>query len=112
FTGRVREIAKSIQPKTRNSPLRVVRVDIALDETDATRMRPEMRFRGTVEVERRQGVLVVPASAVTYSPSGPSVRLRALGGAETQAVALGADNAELVEIVSGVAEGDEVLTRP
>jgi len=115
FAGTIEKIGQTVQPKTRNSPLRVVRVDIALDQTDPTRMRPEMRFRGRIEVERRADVLSAPLGAVLYTPAGATVRRRSFSGYEEVPVELGARNHEVVEVVEShgrLAAGDEVWTRP
>jgi HlyD family secretion protein len=66
--------------------------------------------RGEIELIRREGV-AVPASAVMYA--GPDAFLQCVedGKVKTQAVTLGARSGEMVEIVSGVAEGEEVVSR-
>ena len=112
FLGRIRGIAKTVQPRTRNSPLRVVRVDIALDETDPTRMRPEMRFRGTIEVERHEDVLLAPLAAIRQSEDGAHVERRRLLEGEDVRVSLGTRNDELVEIVDGLSAGDSIRVFP
>ena len=111
FAGSISKLAKTIQPKTRNSPLRVVRIDIALDETDRDRMRPEMRFRGTIEVERHDDVLLAPVSSIRQTASGATVQRRSISGARERPVELGKRNNDKVEIVHGLSEGDEVSTR-
>ncbi len=56
FTGRVRSIGGSVQSRSERNPLKVVRLEIDLDRTDPQRMRPGMRFLGTIEIEQdRQG---------------------------------------------------------
>src|SRR5206468_203864 len=52
FAGHVAAIAKIVQRQSGKSPLKVMRLEIALDRTEAQRMRPGMRFRGTVETGR------------------------------------------------------------
>jgi len=111
FGGSIEKIGKTVQAKTRNSPLRAVRVDIALDETDQNRMRPEMRFRGQVEFGRRDDVLLIPMAAVTQTAAGALVSRRLLSGSEEVPVELGARNTEMVEVLSGLADGDQVLLR-
>lgn len=111
FTGSVDKLAKTVQPKTRSSPLRVVRVEIALDETDRNRMRPEMRFRGAIEVERHDDVLLVPVSAIRQTAAGATVQRRSLSGVREVSVELGRRNHDSVEIVRGLSEGDQVLTQ-
>ncbi len=62
-------------------------------------MRPEMRFRGTIEVERIRSALVVAKDAVVNTPGGPVVRRRRFTGLQTIPVTLGRSTAELVEIL-------------
>lgn len=107
FPGRVQSIRDSVQRKSRGNPLKVVEVTIDLDRTDPQRMSPGMRFVGTVEVERVQHALVVPAEAVFSRPDGPVVHLRS-GEAKPR---LGRRNGRFVEVLSGLREGDRVALR-
>jgi HlyD family secretion protein len=111
FRGTIRKIATTVQPKTRNSPLRVVRVDVGLDETDENRMRPEMRFRGTIEFERHANVLLAPVGAIHQAVSSAMVYRRSFSGTEERRVKLGARDADNVEVVDGLSDGDQVWTR-
>ncbi|HSF41636.1 MAG TPA: HlyD family efflux transporter periplasmic adaptor subunit [Thermoanaerobaculia bacterium] len=111
FSGRVRTLRGAVQTKSRNNPLKVVRLEIDLDETDPQRMRPGMRFLGTVEIERVPEVLVVPAEAVFTEADGPVVYRRTRWGSEEVRPGLGRRNDRLVEIRSGLAPGDRVALR-
>jgi HlyD family secretion protein len=109
ITGRVESISATVGRRSWRSPLKVVRVRLRLDETDPMRMRPEMRFRGTIEVERIRDALVVARDAVVNTPDGPMVRRRRLTGLRTVPVTLGRSNTELVEVLEGLSVGDRVL---
>lgn len=108
FSGRVRTLRGAVQTKSRNNPLKVVRLEIDLDQTDPQRMRPGMRFLGTVEIERSPKVLVVPAEAVFTRADGPVVYRRTRWGFEEVRPDLGRRNDRLVEIKGGLAPGDRV----
>lgn len=109
FSGRVRTLRGAVQTKSRNNPLKVVRLEIDLDRTDPQRMRPGMRFLGTVEIERSPRVLVVPAEAVfTRADGRPVVYRRTRWGFEEVRPGLGRRNDRLVEIKSGLSPGDRV----
>ncbi|HKV06831.1 MAG TPA: efflux RND transporter periplasmic adaptor subunit [Thermoanaerobaculia bacterium] len=108
FSGRVRTLRGAVQTKSRNNPLKVVRLEIDLDQTDSQRMRPGMRFLGTVEIERAPRVLVVPAEAVFTRADGPVVYRRTRWGFEEVRPGLGRRNDRLVEIKSELAPGDRV----
>jgi HlyD family secretion protein len=111
YTGTVRNLHGTVQSRGQNDPVKVVGLDIALARTDPQRMRPGMRFSGTVEIERAPGVLVVPAEAVFNRPDGPVVYRRTRWGFAAVHPALGRRNARWVEIRSGLSAGDRVARR-
>ena len=92
---------------------RTARVEILLDnERDSAGnwvLRPGMYATATLRTAAREGVLTVPASAVIrvldrhvlYVAEGPRVR--------ASAVVLGVRNGDRVEIVSGLAPGEEYV---
>ena len=112
FTGRVRAIGKSVQRRDRGAPVKEVEVVIGLETTDTERMRPGMRFQGEVEVERAEGVLLVPAEAVRSTAGGPVVYRRTLFGSEAVAIDAGRRDDRFVEVVSGLAEGARLAPPP
>jgi len=111
FTGRVREMRGAVQTRSKVNAQKVVRLKIDLDATDPQRMRPGMRFLGTVELERVPGALVVPAETVFNRPEGPVVYRRTRWGTEAVSPELGRRNDRLVEIRGGLAPGDRVSRR-
>jgi multidrug efflux pump subunit AcrA (membrane-fusion protein) len=113
FTGRVASIWRTVQRESWRSPRKVVRLEIELDETDTQRMRPGMRYRGRIEIERVADALLVDADAVFLKPDGPVVFRRTATGHESVSVELGRRNDERVEVLGGLSEGDGVsLTDP
>ena len=107
YRGTVESIWQSVQRKSGSRhPLKVVRLDMALAETDTRRMRPGMRFRGTVETDRLDDVLVVPVHAVFRTDEGPVVYRRTAWGYERRVVELGLRNSTSVQVVSGLQAGD------
>ncbi len=111
FTGRVRSIHSAVQTRSPNDPVKVVGLDLSLDQTDPQRMRPGMRFSGTVELDRVPRALVVPAETVFNRPEGPLVYRRTRWGTEEVRPRLGRRNDRWVEIVSGLSEGDAIALR-
>ena len=106
--GTIRRIGSTVRRKSWRLPTKVYKVEIALQSTDSTLMRPAMRFRGEIETGRRPGVLLVPREAIFLRPSGPVVWVKsALGYTET-AVDLGPGNKKLLEARRGLKEGDRV----
>jgi HlyD family secretion protein len=106
--GRVRTIGRTVRQKSWRNPVKVYKVDIALDRTDSSVMRPNMRFRGEIETGRVPGLLLAPRDAVFLREGGPVVwARRGLGWTEVP-VRLGRSNRRQVEILSGVSEGERL----
>jgi biotin carboxyl carrier protein len=112
YVGRVRAIGKSVQRRDRGAPVKEVELVIGLETTDTERMRPGMRFQGEVEVERAEGVLLVPAEAVRSTAAGPVVYRRTLFGSEAVAIDAGRRDDRFVEVVSGLAAGERLAPPP
>ena len=108
--GTIRSAAKTVvQQQGTKDPLKVLHVEIALDKSDPAKMRPGMRFQGTVELARVRGAVLVPPDAVFISPQWPVAYRRGFFGVEKVAVRLGRYNEQFVQIVSGLNAGDRVL---
>jgi HlyD family secretion protein len=111
YSGTVSSLRGSVQARGQNDPVKVVGVVIALARTDPQRMRPGMRFSGTVEIERASRILVAPAAAVFNHPDGAAVYRRTRWGFTAVQPILGRRNARWVEIRSGLSAGDQVARR-
>jgi len=111
FTGRVRSIGGTVRSRSDVNPLKVVKLTIDLDRTDPQRMRPGMRFLGTVELERAPKVLVAPAESVFTRSDGPVVYRRSGWSSQPVHPELGRRNDRLVEIKSGLRSGDMISRR-
>ncbi len=108
YNGRVAQIGAAITWRREGQPLKVVKVQVALDETDPTRMRPGMRFRGKVVTDRAEGALLLPLEAVGMTAEGPRVLRRRLLSEEEVRLELGRQADGKVEVLSGLAQGDRV----
>jgi multidrug resistance efflux pump len=108
LVGRVSSIARIVQRQSPQNPLRVVQLEIALDKTDPQRMRPGMRFRGTVETGCHKGAVVAPAEAIFVTTAGPIVYRRTATGFAATPVTVGQRNRSLIEVLSGLSPGDRV----
>ena len=110
FRGTITSAAQTVQQKLgSNDPLKVMRVDIAIDRTDPAKMRPGMRFKGTVELSRARDVLLIPRSTVLVTDKGPVVSRRGFFSVETVPVKLGRQGDEFVQVVDGLSAGDRIL---
>jgi multidrug resistance efflux pump len=109
--GKIELVAEGVRRESPTVPLKVLPVEIVLDNVDPALMKPGMRFRGTVEYERAADSLVVPLDAVLDSPAGPVVQKRGAWGMSTVRVELGRRNREKVEVIKGLDAGDRVVVR-
>jgi HlyD family secretion protein len=112
FTGQVEALARTVQHQSPQTPRKVARLRLALDSTDTERMRPGMRFRGEIEVERVEATLLVPLAAVVPEAAGPLVYRQSAFGAEPVRVALGRRDARAAEVRAGLERGDRVALDP
>lgn len=110
YAGIVEKVAALVGTESPDSRNKVLGLDIKLVETDPMLMRPGMRFRGRIEIERLSQVVQLPLPAIESTPAGPTVHKVTRGGSpQRTAVTLGRRGREAVEVLSGVAVGDRVL---
>ena len=74
--GRVMTLGHTVRQKSWRTPGKGYKVEVALDQTDPTVMRPAMRFRGEIETGRIPALLLVPRDAVFLRDRGPVVWVR------------------------------------
>lgn len=108
LSGEVIKIEDTVQRRSPDNPLKVVKLEIKLEESTDLELRPGMRFRGIVETERITEVIVVPIDAVFATADGAFVYKKDGRKAVPTEVELGRRGAHRVEVVSGLAVGDQV----
>lgn len=110
FHGTITTAGRTVQLRrgTRD-PIKVLRVEIALDRTDPARMRPGMRFQGKVELGRVRNAVLIPREAVHAGASGPFAWRRRALDVEPVPLRLGRRNETSVEVLSGLEPSDRVL---
>lgn len=105
FDGRVNFIYPTL-----NSATRTVQVRIEISNPEGL-LKPAMYADALISLGKGNRVLTVPASAVIDSGTRQIVLVRlAEGRFEPRTVQLGARGDDYVEVVSGVAEGEQVVT--
>jgi HlyD family secretion protein len=110
FHGTITTAGRTVQRKKgTQDPLKVLRVEIKLDRTDPVRMRPGMRFQGTIELGRVKNAVLIPREAIFLGDDGPFVHRRTAVGVDEVRVKLGGENSERVQVLSGISAGDRVL---
>jgi RND family efflux transporter MFP subunit len=110
FHGTIVKASRTVQQQTgTRNPVKVLRVEIAVDRTDPAKMRPGMRFQGSVELARTRNALLIPRNAVFMTGRGPVAYRRGLLAVDAIAVRLGRENDQSVEVLKGLGAGDRVL---
>lgn len=108
--GTIVSAGRTVQAKKgTQDPLKVLRVDIRLDRTDPAKMRPGMRFAGTIELGRARNAVLIPREAIFLGPKGPFVHRRDALKVEKVPVKLGGENDKFVQVLRGLQQGDRVL---
>ncbi len=92
-----------------NDPLKVLRVEIKLDRTDPAKMRPGMRFQGTIELHRVKSAVLIPRQSVFVGADGPFTWRRGSLSVDRVRLRLGRENDRFVEVLEGVSAGDRIL---
>lgn len=103
ISGNIRRISPEVNQTSRLGSIR-----IALNKDSAARA--GNFARGEIELIRRVG-LAVPASAVMYTGVDSYLQRVKDGKVESRKVTLGVRSGGMIEIASGLAEGDEVVSR-
>ena len=105
FEGRLTWISDTIDERTRTLK---VRIEV---ENPERLLRPGMFFTTMISVDRRDGVLTVPAAAVRRLKGETVVFIdEGQGQFERRDVETGAKSEALVEIVRGVKQGERVVS--
>lgn len=108
FAGTIQAVDPRINDATRNVRARAVLVNP--EET----LRPGMFGRVEVQLPEELDVLVLPATAIVYSPYGNSVYVVSRTGpapvAEQRFVEIGAKRGDQVAILRGLQAGEETVT--
>jgi HlyD family secretion protein len=106
FAARVLSIAPSVDAQ-RGS----IEVKLALLEAAPAFLREDMTLSVEVETARRERSLVLPLAAlrVAGADGSPTVLVNEAGHAKERSVRLGLRTLEAVEVIDGLAEGDQVL---
>lgn len=94
-----------------NPDLKVYNTEIHMDG-ELVGVRTGMTCKAQVLIQQLNDVISVPVQSVVKIGSQPTVYVKRLGRVESLAVELGMDNKDRIHIVSGLSDGDQVLTNP
>lgn len=112
YQGRILSVARTFVRESRTKPRRVVHLKISIEGDKDGSFRPGMRFTGSIEVERLNNVLTVPVAAVISTAAGPKVKVRGAFGESLAPVRLGKRAGGMVQVLSGLEEGESVDLAP
>lgn len=104
LTGRIRRVFPSADPATRLVP-----VEVALDGEGAALARPGFLARVRFALGAREGVLLVPASALVGGSGSDAVFVVSDGTAVRRTIETGITWEGKVEVVSGLSAGETVV---
>jgi membrane fusion protein (multidrug efflux system) len=102
FAARVLRISPTVDAATGT-------VRVTLEVEPRERLRPGMFASVFLEVERHEGALTIPKSALSLESLGDTVYVVDGKVAARRPVKLGFEEADRVEVLSGLAEGDRVI---
>jgi membrane fusion protein (multidrug efflux system) len=110
FTGKVTAVNPNVMESTRNVSVQATIVNSA-DEL----LRPGMFAHVSLSLNESVKGLVIPITSINYAPYGDSVYVTEKGEGDTkkvrqQFVKVGAKKGDQIQILSGIAAGDEIVT--
>ena len=113
FNGRVEKISvlPDSQSRWMNPDLKVYTCQVEIDG-DTAGLRPGNSCRAEIMVEQFDEALYVPIQAVLRVDGEPTVYLKGPRGLEPRPIEVGLDNNRMIQIVSGLEPGEQVLLSP
>lgn len=112
FRGTVRRVGSVFRRAAHDRPIKVLDLEIGLEEPDAERMRPGMAARLQIETERRPDAIAVPRTAVSVREGRAYVNVRTERGVEVREVEVSDSSGPFAFLQSGLREGEEILVQP
>jgi RND family efflux transporter MFP subunit len=105
YTGRVMRISPILDPQTRNG---VIEIEI---ENRGGALKGEMFAKAELDLGTTRDTTLVPRDALVYRGDQPGVYLVENDTARFRSVETGLTQEDKVEVISGLKEGDTVITR-
>ena len=104
FTGRIARVSPVLDPATRTAP-----IEVEIPNPNY-RLKPGMYARVSITLDTTKDALVVPATALVDLGGRRGVFRPLNEVAVFRAVQIGTERLDVVEILGGIAEGDDVIT--
>lgn len=105
FSAKITKISPVVNPANR-----MTEITVKLDKTDS-RLKPGMYVRLSVQLQKKENVVVVPFSALTISQNETYCYVAKDDRAVRTVVETGIKNEGFVEVVSGLSEGDRLIVK-
>jgi hypothetical protein len=104
FMGRIARVSPVLDPATRTAP---IEIEIA---NPTYRLKPGMYARVGITTQTKKQALVLPSSAVVDLGGRRIIKKKKNETAVFKTVTVGSEQGSVVEILAGLAEGDEVIS--
>lgn len=111
FKGTVVSLGRIFRVKSDSQPAIVFDAVIDLSESDPQLMRPGMAAGVDITISSKESALQIAEAALVYHEGGVAVRKKGRFSETLTSVTIGARSAGVVEVLSGLGEGDEVAIR-
>ena len=108
FSGTVKSFGVLVHPKSWDIPNKVLDVQIALDQLDASVMRPAMSVKVKIETGSIADCIAVPLKAVLTTAEKTVVKVKSDTGWREQAVKLGDSNGTDIVVTEGLNPGNRI----
>jgi len=109
FKGNIKSLGRIFRTKSPEQPAIVFDAVSTIDNPDPGMMRPGMAAGVDIMVDQKEGVLQIPENALLYLEQGVCVWEKTGFGKNVVPVSIGARSGGMVEILSGLSEGDVIL---
>ncbi len=106
FTGKVDRIYP--QPEIKENIVYYLAI-VKIDPGDALTLKPEMTSHVRIIIEEKQNVIAVPNGAIRFEDKKNVVYVRSKGKTVRREVTPGVRDDRFTEIISGLAEGEQVI---
>ena len=108
FTGRVEKVPNMASTLSRGDPTKYFKVSVVFDEVDADLMRVGSTLTATIVTGDLTDAVLIPRQAVFYNEDQPFVYVVDSKGIQQREVGLGRRSPTLIEVVSGLDEGEQI----
>lgn len=111
YSGKVKSLGRIFRTKSDDQPSVVFDAVIEISDPDPQLMRPGMAAGADIIISSKQDVVQIPESAIIYDEKGMFVKKKSFTGSSRVPVTIGVRSGGMVEVLSGLQEGDRILVK-